>query len=991
MADIEHLKAQLQTSINATSGGVPQRTSNQFFGVGPITDMALNEVDARRLDFEFQAWLEKMYAKLDDKGNVIGCFTSAELSRSMHRGYPADKVLLDMMSNIHRYFEFPKSNKLAVGLGGGHSGFTVCALHLLNANDANQPIFVDTPKPETIAAQSGGFFRQSWGAQLIEMQRYALNGDEDRLHFADHEGGIPNVKELEQKQIKIFIGVGHETTGATSYTEQEIQNLLDWIDINPTDHHAVIDATSLLGAMPWRQKIIKAVMKKCIMFMPFQKAIGGVAGYFVVSLTPEAICLIDKNQNDLSWAIPRQLKITVPNDPGKPLSSQNSTSLGPLFEPQHQVMQGGIINTYSTLAFAETTFGLLRIEKRIGNVANLNKLSVENRALVNQWLNNSQLFDAGVEDEDKRGAAVTLLKVNDKDIVDDTTKEKILSRSKQLLGYEGITHNNGSYEKGLDVARYINAFPGTPGDYRAWIGGVRPQKDIVTLLDNIEYAYHRAKISVIEEQLAKMGESIPLSNSSTVLKRKDDSKRAYKVLIADLVGMRFDETGSPDFSETKAHIESRGEQFRLGKINDESSLEKGKIHFFYQPNLSYKEELLAETKNAQFDAVIAAATFLPQESSFPLGGVRIGAGTGNMGSNSWGGGNGIGGVAPLMNTPSFNSRATAQMAFKALLNVLPDLPVKQIHEKVVGGKFDTGKNLCEFPTEKLEGKRFAIIGYGNIGREVAKLAKAFGMQVVVYAREKRQRWIESEGFIYAKDLLTAACGADVISPHIGLGIKDPTTGLYANEGLIDSDVLYALNDGAVVINYDRGEVVNVDALATAMHIGKVKYAAIDADIFISESGEFTGSMLPYLQLDEQFPERLALLPHAAADTEHVSRVEGAIQAVDQLFDVIQYQKVVNGVGDFPDCYQKGGSYTVKGVGKVTIEGIEVAISDDSKLTRLRELSENIASIWGAIAATADVDRRSELLDIYGADLIENSNHYSSLLAELGLQGPFAEK
>ena len=53
------------------------------------------------------------------------------------------------MRAIHRYFEFPRSNRIAVGLGGGHSGYTVCVQHLLNANDTNQKVYVDTPRPES--------------------------------------------------------------------------------------------------------------------------------------------------------------------------------------------------------------------------------------------------------------------------------------------------------------------------------------------------------------------------------------------------------------------------------------------------------------------------------------------------------------------------------------------------------------------------------------------------------------------------------------------------------------------------------------------------------------------------------------------------------------------------------------------------------------------------------------------------------------------------
>jgi len=98
-------------------------------------------------------------------------------------------------------------------------------------------------------------------------------------------------------------------------------------------------------------------------------------------------------------------------------------------------------------------------------------------------------------------------------------------------------HPNGTYEAGLDVARYINAFPGTPGDFRAWIGGIRPVEDITALLDNIKYAYTRAKLVIIEEELAKLGVTFSAAVATTTRQRQDDPSRAYKVLVCDFVGL----------------------------------------------------------------------------------------------------------------------------------------------------------------------------------------------------------------------------------------------------------------------------------------------------------------------------------------------------------------------------------------------------------------------------------------------------------------------
>lgn len=467
--------------------------------------------------------------------------------------------------------------------------------------------------------------------------------------------------------------------------------------------------------------------------------------------------------------------------------------------------------------------------------------------------------------------------------------------------------------------------------------------------------------------------------------RLDDPERAYRVLIADLVGLRFDGEGRPDFSEVAAHVAQSGGVFHDAAFAGEA-LPPG-IHFFYQPDLSTEADILAQTDRGQYDALIAAATFIPRLAVFPLGGVRIGTGTGNMGSLSWGGGNGEGGIAPLMNTPGINSRATAQMVMKALLKVTPDLPVDLLHERVAGGDFDTGRDLKSYPTAKLEGRRMAVIGYGNIGREVARLARAFGMRGAIHARAKHRQWIEAEGFDYAASPAEAATGSDVLTVHVGLGRLDPVRRAYANAGIVDDAVLSAMNRGAVVVNYDRGEVVDAGALDRALASGQVRHAAIDADLFKdASSGTLSGPMLPYLTLAARHPGKLELLPHAAADTDHPSRVAGACQAVDQILDVIRYRRVRNLKGDLPEGYIDAGAKVPHGIGRVTAATLAAAVADP-RFFELHGVSREIFDTLEAIVEAVDEGMSHQPAAGDVTALTHLLLRQRRLLEGLGLDGP----
>lgn len=385
--------------------------------------------------------------------------------------------------------------------------------------------------------------------------------------------------------------------------------------------------------------------------------------------------------------------------------------------------------------------------------------------------------------------------------------------------------------------------------------------------------------------------------------------KACKILITDHLELHLDRDGHSQFDEIRQYIEKKGGVFYPAAWRPEQELKAGRLHFFYCPDLSTEEELIKIAGQGQYDAVIAAATRIPPQCIFTEGGVRIGAGTGNMQSQSW-----VSGSAPLMNTPGINSRITAQMVMKALLHFRPDLDVEMLYQRTLDGQFDTGRDLAKFPSTGLEARKLAILGSGNIGMEVAKLAKAFAMHVVIYAREHNRQWIESQGYSFAATPQQAAQDADILSVHLGLGALDSKTGRYSNQELISHDVLASMAQGAMLINYDRGELVDVGALEKLMHSGHIRNVAVDADLF-EKDDILSGPLAPYLPLAHKYRQRMQLLPHAAADTDHPSRLAGAKQAVDQIFAAICEHRIINAVGGVPAGYSKCGKQLPEGIGR----------------------------------------------------------------------------
>ena len=206
----------------------------------------------------------------------------------------------------------------------------------------------------------------------------------------------------------------------------------------------------------------------------------------------------------------------------------------------------------------------------------------------------------------------------------------------------------------------------------------------------------------------------------------------------------------------------------------------------------------------------------------------------------------------VFNAPYSNTRSVAELVIGAAIMLIRRIPDKNkaAHEgiwmKDARGSFE------------LRGKTMGIIGYGNIGSQVSVLAEALGMKVLFHDIETRLPLGNAEAAKNLKDLVSRA---DVISLHV------PETEQTKN--LINRSVLKSAKQGAIVINYARGEVVDLDALATALVQESIGGAAIDVYPFEPEkNGESFECPLQGLP-------NVLLTPHIGGSTQEAQENIGA--------------------------------------------------------------------------------------------------------------------
>jgi D-3-phosphoglycerate dehydrogenase len=206
----------------------------------------------------------------------------------------------------------------------------------------------------------------------------------------------------------------------------------------------------------------------------------------------------------------------------------------------------------------------------------------------------------------------------------------------------------------------------------------------------------------------------------------------------------------------------------------------------------------------------------------------------------------------VFNAPYSNTRSVAELVIGAAIMLIRRIPDKNkaAHEgiwmKEARGSFE------------LRGKTMGIIGYGNIGSQVSVLAEALGMKVLFYDIETRLPLGNAEAAKNLKDLVSRA---DIISLHV------PETEQTKN--LINRSLLKSAKQGAILINYARGEVVDLDALATALVQELIGGAAIDVYPFEPEkNGESFECPLQGLP-------NVLLTPHIGGSTQEAQENIGA--------------------------------------------------------------------------------------------------------------------
>ena len=225
----------------------------------------------------------------------------------------------------------------------------------------------------------------------------------------------------------------------------------------------------------------------------------------------------------------------------------------------------------------------------------------------------------------------------------------------------------------------------------------------------------------------------------------------------------------------------------------------------------------------------------------------------------------------VCNCQGYGTSAVAQHTLMLMLALATS--VIQYDHTVKQGEWNKSPIFCllDFPIVELAGKTLGILGYGELGQAVAKLAEAFGMKIIVGALPNRS----TENRVALSELLPQV---DFLSLHCPLTEE--------TRDLIDSKAFGKMKPSAFLINCARGGIVNEHDLATALRTGKIAGAATDV---LSVEPPKEGNVL----LANNIPN-LIITPHSAWGS--VDARQRIVQQLTENASAFQQGKPIRQVG-----------------------------------------------------------------------------------------------
>lgn len=255
----------------------------------------------------------------------------------------------------------------------------------------------------------------------------------------------------------------------------------------------------------------------------------------------------------------------------------------------------------------------------------------------------------------------------------------------------------------------------------------------------------------------------------------------------------------------------------------------------------------------------------------------------------------------VFNAPYSNTRSVAELVIGISVML-----IRKISDKNIAAHKGTWMKDARGSYE-LRGKTMGIIGYGNIGSQVSVLCEALGMKVLFYDTETK---LPLGNAVAAKNMKEVLSNSDIISLHV------PETAQTKN--LINRNNIKHFKKGAILLNYARGEVVDLKALSEAIKENTIAGAGIDVYPWEPEkNGDHFATPLQGLP-------NVILTPHIGGSTEE------AQQNIGEDVSVKLFQYLERGITN--------GSHTVPAIGLPPVDGAH----------RILHIHKNVPGVLSAI-------------------------------------------